>query len=123
MAMANTREDVVLGSELEEVILEKWSEYFFETWLSILVEYRDAIIDDQPIGSSGKPKAMNKNAQEIKDFVTQAENSFNNGRYGMDEALLLSDALKKADAKNLRVEQKYYRDSQDPTPNIDEVSL
>ena len=50
--------------------------YFFNHWLEILVEYRDAIIDDQPIGASGKPKAMNKNAQEIKDYVTPEQNDF-----------------------------------------------
>ncbi|MBR2825767.1 MAG: UvrD-helicase domain-containing protein, partial [Solobacterium sp.] len=122
MSMANIREEVVLGNETEEVVFDKWVKHFFNHWLDILVEYRDAIIDDQPIGTTGKPKAMNKNAQEIKDYITQAENAFNHGRYGMEEALLLSDALKKADAKNLRIEQKYYRDSQDPTPSIDEVT-
>ena len=122
MSMANLREEVVLGNETEEVVFDKWVKHFFNHWLDILVEYRDAIINDQPIGASGKPKAMNKNAQEIKDYITQAENAFNHGRYGMEEALLLSDALKKADAKNLRIEQKYYRDSQDPTPSIDEVT-
>ena len=122
MSMANIREDVILGEESIEEVSAKWADEYIHTWLEILIEYRDAILQDQPLNAKGKPKSMNKGALEIKENVTNVEEAFKKENYGMEEALLLSEALKKADSKSLRLEQKYYRDSQDPTPTINEVS-